>query len=51
MKYSLLIVAALLLCTGCSATWKGMKKDTSRATTWTKGEVNEGAAAVKAKTE
>jgi len=51
MKRTLLIATALLLCTGCSATWKGMKEDTSNATTWTKGEVHEGATSVKAKTE
>ncbi|MDD2266313.1 hypothetical protein [Sulfuricurvum sp.] len=51
MKRMLLIAAALVLCTGCSATWKGMKEDTSSAATWTKGEVNEGVKAVKAKTE
>lgn len=51
MKRSLLIAVMLLLCTGCSATWKGIKEDTSSATTWTKGEVNQGATSVKAKTE
>lgn len=51
MKRSMLIVITLLLCTGCSATWKGVKEDTSSATTWTKGEVNEGATSVKSKTE
>jgi predicted small secreted protein len=51
MKRSLLIATALLLCTGCSATWKGMKEDTSSAATWTKGEVNQGATSVKEKTE
>lgn len=40
MKRFLLIASALLLCTGCSATWKGMKEDTSKNAT-----------AVKAKTE
>jgi hypothetical protein len=51
MKRSLLIATALLLCTGCSATWKGMKEDTSSATSWTKGEVNKGATSVKEKTQ
>lgn len=51
MKYTLLIVTALVLCSGCSATWKGIKEDTSSATTWTKGEVNDGATSVKEKTE
>lgn len=51
MKRSLLIAATLLLCTGCSATWKGVKEDTSSATTWTKDEVNKGATSVKEKTE
>jgi len=51
MKRTLLIATALLLCTGCSATWKGAKEDTSSATTWTKGEVNKGATSIKEKTE
>ena len=51
MKRSLIIATLLLLFTGCSATWKGMKEDTSNATTWTKGEVNQGATSIKAKTE
>lgn len=51
MKRTLLIATALLLCTGCSATWKGMKEDTSNATDWSKEKVNAGATSVKAKTE
>ncbi|HEX5711192.1 MAG TPA: hypothetical protein VFX68_07570 [Sulfuricurvum sp.] len=51
MKRTLLIATVIVLCTGCSATWKGMKEDTSNATAWTKGEINEGATSVKAKTE
>ncbi|MDO9208888.1 MAG: hypothetical protein Q7T91_11615 [Sulfuricurvum sp.] len=51
MKRSLLIAVALILCTGCSATWQGVKEDTSKATDWTKDKVNEGATTVKQKTE
>lgn len=51
MKRTLLIATALLLCTGCSATWQGVKEDTSSATTWTKDKVNQGATSVKEKTE
>lgn len=51
MKRSLLIATVLLLCTGCSATWKGVKEDSASATSWTKGEVNKGATSVKSKTE
>ena len=51
MKRTLLIATALVLCTGCSATWSGIKEDTSSATTWTKGKVNQGATSIKEKTE
>lgn len=40
MKYSLLIAIASLLFTGCSATWSGIKEDTSKAVDWTKEKVN-----------
>ncbi len=51
MKRSLLIATALILCTGCSATWKGVKEDTTSAKDWTKDKVNDGATTVKEKTE
>jgi hypothetical protein len=51
MKHTLLIVTALVLCTGCSATWNGFKEDTKNATAWTKTKVNQGATSVKEKTE
>lgn len=51
MKSLLTIVSAFVLFTGCSATWSGVKEDTTKAVTWTKGQVNEGATYVKAKTE
>lgn len=51
MKRSLLIAVTLLLFTGCSATWSGVKEDTSKATDWTKEKVNSGATTVKTKTE
>jgi len=51
MKRSLLIATALILCTGCSATWQGVKEDTTSAKDWSKGKVNEGSTSVKEKTE
>jgi uncharacterized lipoprotein YajG len=51
MKHLLFITIALLLFTGCSATWSGVKQDTASGVEWTKGQVNQGAAFVKEKTE
>ena len=51
MRRTLLITTALVLCTGCSATWNGFKEDTKNATAWTKTKVNQGATSVKEKTE
>jgi uncharacterized lipoprotein YajG len=51
VKHSLFIAITLLLFTGCSATWSGVKQDTANATSWTKGKVNQGAGFVKEKTE
>lgn len=36
---------------GCSATWSGIKQDTSNAADWSKTKINEGASYVKEKTE
>lgn len=51
MKYILLIATVLTVFSGCSATWSGVKEDTSKAADWTKEKVNQGAAYVKEKTE
>jgi PBP1b-binding outer membrane lipoprotein LpoB len=51
MKHTLFISFLLLFLTGCSATWSGVKEDTSNAFNWTKEKVNDGASYVKEKTE
>lgn len=51
MKYFLLIAITLTVFSGCSATWRGVKEDSSKAADWTKEKVNEGASYVKEKTE
>ena len=40
MKRSLFMALTLLFFTGCSATWEGVKEDTSKAVDWTKEKVN-----------
>lgn len=51
MKYSSLAFFMTLMLSGCSATWGGVKTDTSHAVDWTKDKVNQGATYVKEKTE
>lgn len=51
MKSLLLIFSAFVLLTGCSATWSGVKQDSSDAYGWSKEKVNQGASYVKEKTE
>jgi hypothetical protein len=51
MKSILSITIALVLLSGCSATWNGVKEDTSHSVDWTKEKVNHGANYVKEKTE
>ncbi len=51
MRYVLSFITEMLLFTGCSATWSGVKQDSSDAYDWTKGQVHRGAAYVKEKTE
>ena len=51
MKSFLLLIMSLLFVSGCSATWNGVKQDTTNAADWTKEKVNQGAAYVKEKTE
>jgi PBP1b-binding outer membrane lipoprotein LpoB len=51
MKSLLSFTLALVFFAGCSATWNGVKEDTSHSVDWTKEQVNHGAAYVKEKTE
>lgn len=51
MKSLFSITIILILFSGCSATWSGVKEDTSNSVNWTKGQVNQGAGYVKEKTE
>ncbi|WP_294918050.1 hypothetical protein [Sulfuricurvum sp. PD_MW2] len=46
--YSMLLLFSIA---GCSATWSGVKEDTTSALDWTKGKVNQGASYVKEKTQ
>lgn len=51
MKSLLVPIIGLLFLSGCSATWEGVKQDSSEAWKWSKGQVNQGASYVKEKTE
>lgn len=51
MKNIFYITLALLVFSGCSATWNGVKEDTNSATNWSKKQVNEGATYVQEKTK
>lgn len=51
LKSFLFFLCTLLFISGCSATWNGVKEDTSNAVDWSKGKVNQGAAYIKEKTE
>lgn len=51
MKNLFLLPIVLLAFSGCSATWSGVKEDTSSAADWTKKQVNEGAGYVQEKTK
>jgi len=51
MKNLLLLPLVILFISGCSATWSGVKEDTTSATDWTKQKVNDSASYVKEKTE
>lgn len=51
MKPLITVLLSILALSGCSATWSGVKEDTSNAADWTKGKVNQGASYVKEKTE
>jgi len=51
MKNIVCISLALLAFSGCSATWNGIKEDTSSATDWSKKQVNGGASYIQEKTK
>ena len=54
MKKSLTFIMVLfvvLMASGCSETWHGVKKDTSDNFNWSKGKVNDGAKSVEKKTD
>ena len=51
MKSLLSVTLVLVFFSGCSATWNGVKEDTSHSVEWTKEKVNNGASYVKEKTE
>lgn len=44
-------IALLLLLTGCSATWNGVKEDSTKAKDWTAEKINKSANYIKEKTE
>ena len=51
MRYILAALLALMVFSGCSNTWHGVKEDAHNAKEWTKEKVNDGATYVKEKTE
>jgi predicted small secreted protein len=51
MKYFAFLAALLVMFSGCSNTWHGVKKDAGNAADWTKDRVNDGATWVKEKTD
>ncbi|MDD2829379.1 MAG: hypothetical protein PHW18_07390 [Sulfuricurvum sp.] len=51
MKASLFLSLTLLILSGCSATWSGIKEDTHSLSDWTKKQVNESATYVQEKTK
>ena len=51
MKNAVLLSLVVFLVSGCSATWSGVKEDTSSATDWSKKKVSDSASFVKEKTE
>jgi hypothetical protein len=51
MKSLLSLGIVLMFFSACSATWNGVKDDTTNAVDWTKEKVNQGAGYVKEKTQ
>lgn len=54
MKKSLTVIILLfvvLIASGCSKTWQGVKEDTSKNTQWSKDKVNDGAKYIEKKTD
>lgn len=51
MKSVLFSLITLVFFSGCSATWNGIKEDTSNSLYWTQEQINYGASYIKEKTE
>lgn len=51
MRYILAALLALMVFSGCSNTWRGVKEDSHNAAQWTKEKVHNGAEWVGEKTE
>lgn len=51
MKTLFVSLCGLFIFSGCSATWNGVREDTSKAVDWTKGQVNQQAGYVNEKTQ
>lgn len=51
MKLFFLAMMSVVFFSGCSATWSGVKDDTSNVVDWSKEKVNQGATYIKQKTE
>lgn len=45
-----IVLFVVFMASGCSDTWKGVKKDTSENTEWSKEKVNDGAKYIEKKT-
>ena len=41
----------VLIASGCSKTWKGVKEDTAKGAQWSKDKVNDGAKYIEKKTD
>jgi predicted small secreted protein len=51
VRYFISLSILVLLFTGCSNTWSGVKTDAGDAANWTKEKINQGAAYIKEKTK
>ncbi|MDX1809293.1 MAG: hypothetical protein R3331_07115 [Sulfurospirillaceae bacterium] len=47
----IIVLFVILMTSGCSKTWEGIKRDTAKNTQWSKDKVNHGANYVEKKTE
>jgi predicted small secreted protein len=46
-----ILLFLVLMVSGCSGTWQGVKKDTSNSANWSKDKVNDGAKYIEKKTD